>query len=603
MPVMAEDRLPPEAAVTTAARNEATDTATAWIEKGYGNIPLYFIKNDGQIDSRVKFYEKGAGHAVYFTDSGVYLSLSTDPAAPPFKKVKKTAEENPETKSKQRNLDFKTIKLSLAEPGGNPEVIAIDEQTARVNYFKGNDPKRWKTNIPTYGAVLYKEIHKGIDVKFYGNNRTLEYDVIVRPGADPSNIKFSYDGIEMLRVTDAGELEAIIKDENIYGNIMRIIQSMPYAYQQIDGKEIKVEARFRVVNKSVYTFEVGPYDKGHELIIDPCERMIHISAQRDSTDYAIGIAVGSDGSAYVTGWTNSADFPVVNAVDSTPDTSVDAFVARINPSGSALVYSTYLGGSKAEEGWDIAVTSEGSAYVTGFTNSADFPVMNAIDPTFDGTSDAFVARINPSGSTFVYSTYLGGSKDDWGYAIAVGYEGSAYVTGRTDSGDFPVVSAIDRTYNGAIDAFVARIDPSGSALVYSTYLGGSNAEESWGIAVDSGGSTYVTGQTLSVDFPAVNAINYTPDSSENAFVAKIGPNGSALIYSTYLGEKSKDYGIGIAAGPEGSAYLLGNIPFSIVPAAYDSNYDTFIIKVTAPHAPGVPETEAGSPASDHNRPR
>ena len=280
-----------------------------------------------------------------------------------------------------------------------------------------------------------------------------------------------------------------------------------------------------------------------------------------NNDYGSGIAVDSAGNAYVTGFTSSTDFPTLNAIQPTSGGQYDAFVTKINADGTAYVYSTYLGGSANDNAYGVAADSAGNAYVTGFTASTDFPTVNAIQPTSPGLGDAFVTKINASGNALVYSTYLGGSASDQGNGIAVDSAGNAYITGYTFSADFPTASAVQPNLDGPVDAFVTKINSSGSALTYSTYLGGSNADYGDGIAVDSTGNAYVTGYTDSLDFPMVNAIQPIPFGGRrgytDAFVTKYNAAGSAVVYSTYSGGSRRNAGSGIAADSTGSAYVTG----------------------------------------------
>jgi Beta-propeller repeat len=282
--------------------------------------------------------------------------------------------------------------------------------------------------------------------------------------------------------------------------------------------------------------------------------------------------VDSSGNAYVTGYTDSSNFPTMNPLQpASGGGSSDAFVAKINPTGSALIYSTYLGGSGGESGGGIAVDSSGDAYVTGSTSSTDFPTKNPLQPEYGGgysfAGDAYVSKINAAGSALVYSTYLGGSGRDGGYSIAVDSAGNAYVTGHTGSFNFPITPGAFQTTCGDVnqywceargDAFVSKINPAGSALVYSTYLGGHDLDRGYSIAVDSTGSAYVTGETYATDFPTVNPLQPASGGPADAFVSKFNPSGSALVYSTYLGGKGpNEGGGGIAVDSSGSAYVTG----------------------------------------------
>jgi hypothetical protein len=279
-------------------------------------------------------------------------------------------------------------------------------------------------------------------------------------------------------------------------------------------------------------------------------------------DDGYGIAVDSSGNAYVTGSTASSNFPTMNPLQPIYDGGGDAFVAKLNPTGSALVYSTYLGGSGGDGAKGIATDSSGNVYVTGFTTSTNFPTMNPLQPSNGGGGfgyDAIVAKINPTGSALVYSTYLGGSGDDIGAGIAADRSGNAYVTGYTDSSNFPTMNPLQPANGGAFDVFVTKLNPTGSALVYSTYLGGSQNDQSNGIAVDIAGNAYVTGEAASTNFPIMNPLQPTyGGGSTDAFVTKLNPTGSALVYSTYLGGSGDDWGYGIAVDNSGNAYVTGN---------------------------------------------
>jgi hypothetical protein len=323
-------------------------------------------------------------------------------------------------------------------------------------------------------------------------------------------------------------------------------------------------------------------------------------------DTGEGIAVDSAGNAYVTGQTDSNDFPLVNAIQAVPSGHSTGFVTKINAAGSALVYSTYLGGTGGDNGSHIAVDSAANVYVTGYTLSTDFPIVNAIQPTFGGgLLDGFVTKINATGSALVYSTYLGGSGDDVGTGIAVDSTGNVYLTGVTASTNFPTVNAIQPTLHSPYgNAFVTKINAGGSALVYSTYLGGSSSEDGEGIAVDSAGNAYVTGSTTSSDFPVVNAIQPVLDGFGDAFVTKINPAGSALLYSTYLGGSNGEGARGIALDSAGNAYVTGiteSLDFPTLNAiqpAYAGNRDLFVTSINAAGTAFIYSTYLGANKDD-----
>ncbi|MDR4507687.1 MAG: SBBP repeat-containing protein [Candidatus Brocadiaceae bacterium] len=502
--------------------------------------------------------------------------------------------------------------ITLKEGCVNGKVSGIqgkDRSATRVNYFRGNDPSQWKTNISTYDVITLGEVYKGIELRLKAYGNTVEKLFYVRPGADPDQIKIGLSGIQSpetqetnesigLSVNEHGELE--VKTERGMVKFTR-----PVAYQEINGKRVEVAVEYSVQNtetriqnanrystnsrsaKSEYGFKVASYDRTTDLVIDPA---IAYSTYLggDFSDVGRGIAVDGAGNAYVTGETISPDFPTVNAIDGSYRDSLDAFVTKIDASGAFLSYSTYLGGNDSDVGFGIAVDGAGNAYVTGRTKSSDFPMANAIDGNLNGPGDAFVTKIDASGAFLSYSTYLGGNDWDYGDSIAVDSTGNAYVTGYTDSPDFPAVNAIDESLNSYADAFVTKIDASGAFLSYSTYLGGKFSDWGRGIAVDSAGNAYVTGETVSPDFPTVNAIYGSINGPETeAFVTKVDASGAYFSYSTYLGGNGEDSGRGIAVDSAGNAYVTGYTSSPDFPTAnaidgsLDGSLDAFVTKIDA----------------------
>ena len=374
-------------------------------------------------------------------------------------------------------------------------------------------------------------------------------------------------------------------------------EEKPYIYQEIAGEKVAVEGSFALAKeeKTAYGFAVAAYDPRYPLVIDPLLYSTYLGGS--DWDYGYGIAVDSAGNAYVTGNTYSTNFPTTDgAYDESHNDYSDAFVTKLNPAGSDLVYSTYLGGNSGDWGSGIAVDSTGNAYVTGVTRSTNFPTTGeAFDQNHNGYNDAFVTRLNADGSALVYSTYLGGNSGDWGSGIAVDGARNAYVTGYTWSTDFPTTGgAYDRDLNGIRDAFVTKLNPAGSDLVYSTYLGGNSGEYGYGIAVDSAGNAYVTGNTYSTNFPTTDgAYDVVLGGSSDAFVTKLNPAGSDLAYSTYLGGSDWDSGRGIAVDGTGNAYVTGETRSTDFPTTGGAVYgspngysDAFVTKLY----PGVAAT-------------
>jgi hypothetical protein len=590
---------------------------------GYGKLPLSFEANQGQTDARVRFLARG-GYTIFLTDNEAVLTLkkssvasgqlsvpptfrsARDRVAPTFRSAdaglksgatasvdKPTTDNGPQTKGS-------VLGMKLVGANAKAIVTGAGELPGKSNYFIGNDPKKWRTNVPTYAKVMYQDVYPGVDLAYYGNlGGQLEYDFVIAPGADPNRIKLSFAGADGMRV-DAASGDLVLKvgaDEvrfqkpAVYQPAVAAMSSSPspsVAPTSGPGARhsslVTRHCSFVLSSDNEVGFRVAGYDPERALVIDPVLSYSTFLGG-SSTDSGQGIAVDSSGNAYVTGYTQSSDFPTVNPIQAayagpppTADTiCCNVFVAKLNPAGSALVYSTYLGGSGGDQGFGIAVDSAGNAYVTGRTYSTDFPTVNPLQATNKAApvSNAFVAKLNPAGSALVYSTYLGGSgingtSGDAGYGIAADSSGNAYVTGETYSTDFPTANALQATHKGpgSSTAFVATLNSTGSALVYSTYLGGSGGEQGFGIAVDSAGNAYVTGVTGSTDFPTVNPLQATNNASEGTcFVARLNAAGSALVYSTYLGGSESDSGTGIAVDSSGNAYVTGRTDSGNFPTA------------------------------------
>ncbi|MDA2929078.1 SBBP repeat-containing protein [Acidobacteria bacterium AH-259-O06] len=524
----------------------------------YGRIPLHFEANQGQTDPRVKFLSRGRGYTLFLTPTGAVLTLRK-PMKPAAGNKRPALGARIKDEDSKLSLQTATVRMRLIGANPNPAVKGLEELPGKVNYFIGQDPERWRTGISTYAKVRYEEVYPGVDLIYYGNQAKLEYDFVVAPGADLGVITLRFESSinSPLQLDSQGHL--VLTSE---GGELRLRK--PFIYQESDGRREEIGGEYVLRDSDYVGFEVGAYDRSKALIIDPVlEYSTYLGGSGDDQGWAI--AVDAAGSAYVTGWTQSPDFPTANPLQPIfGGGSDDAFVTKLNASGSALVYSTYLGGSRFDEGRGIAVDAAGSAYVTGETFSSDFPTANALQTVYGGSGDAFVAKLDSTGAALVYSTYLGGSSFERGFAIAVDAAGSAYVTGETRSSDFPTANALQPDCNPrsvlCSDVFVTKLNASGSALAYSTYLGGSSyrIEKGLGIAVDDTGSAYVTGETGSSDFPTANALQpIFGGGSTDAFVTKLNASGSALVYCTYLGGSGGEAGEGIAVDAAGSAFVIG----------------------------------------------
>jgi hypothetical protein len=536
-------------------------------------LPLGFEPNRGQTNSQVQFLSRGSGYTLFLTPTEAVLALREPTTA---QDRKQPAAEDSVAEGQKAAMQRSFLRMKLVGGSSAPQVEGQDELPGRSNYFIGNDPSKWRTDVPNYAKVQYKEVYPGVNVEYHGNHRQLEYDFLIAPGADPHSIKLAFEGVEKIRLAPNGDL-ALLTPQG------EVLERKPLVYQEVNGIKQILAGRYVLVAKNQICFEVADYDRSKPLTIDPV--LAHSTylggAGEDDAD---AIAVDSSGNAYVAGVTSSIDFPTTSGAYQTAHTGsdYDGYVTKMNATGSALVYSTYIGGhvpaigNSADDFLNsIAVDSAGNAYVAGDTVSSDFPTTpGAYSAFWHGGQDAFFAKLNDTGSALLYSTYFGGSGNDNINPIAVDSAGNAYVTGYTTSGDFPITPGAYMPFKPApasslVDAFVAKFDPTASgaaSLVYSTYLGGGGNDIGFGIAVDSIGAAYVSGGTRSANFPTTPGAFQTtfgggpPCTSStcgDAFVTKLNPTGSALVYSTYLGGFGADFSFAIAIDASGNAYVTG----------------------------------------------
>jgi hypothetical protein len=408
--------------------------------QNFARLPLCFEANQGQIDAQVQYLARGPGYTVFLTPTEAVLALSVGSTAkrlPLSASPSRHRVKDPPCTSmgKGAGAERAVVRMQLVGSNSYAEASGLDRLSGIANYFLGNDPSKWRKGIPTYGRVQYQDVYPGVSLVYYGNQRQLEYDFVVAPGADPQQIRLRFAGVQSLSVDDAGDL--VVKAN---GQVLR--QHQPIVYQEVAGVRRKLKAAFVVQGQDV-GFSLGSYDRSQPLIIDP---VLSYSTYLGGSggDFAGSIAVDAAGNIYVAGSTSSPDFPTANPLQAAFAGSLrNAFVAKLTADGSALIYSTYLGGSgQIGSGGDvsqsIAVDSAGNAYVTGTTGSLDFLTIHAFQPIYGGgTNNAFVAKLNADGSALVFSTYLGGSGGDGGRGIAVDAAGNACVTGETSSPDFP----------------------------------------------------------------------------------------------------------------------------------------------------------------------
>jgi hypothetical protein len=504
---------------------------------GRTQLPMAFQPNLGQTDPSVHFLSHLSAGTLFFTSGEVVMSL---------------------TEAVCRGEEVVRIRFI----GANSAVQLTQSEAlqGRVNYFIGNDPSQWRTNVPSYEHMTYKDIYAGVDLNYSGNVNNLKGTYVVAPGADPAQIHWRYDGAIETTLNSTGDLQVSLQASTL-------IEHAPVAWQEIQGKRVDVSASYVIEANANIGFLLGQYDSAYPLTLDPTitystyfggsSRIVNSQPVSDS---ASSISVDSEGNTYLVGTAGSTNFPTKNPLQPNNKDRYDMFVAKLNPAGNGLIYSTYLGGTSNDFGAAIAVDSDGSAFATGSTNSQNFPLApNPFQATSHGDSDAFVVKLNPAGSTLLYSTYLGGSGYDAGGDIAVDNLDYAIITGYTFSANFPVRNAYQSSSRGGGDVFVTRIEKAGGGLVFSTYLGGNGYDVGSSIAVDNGGKAYLTGLTRSSNFPTLNAPQRTfGGGQQDAFVTELSPSGNALVYSTYLGGYNSDNGSSIAVGRAGNAFVTGS---------------------------------------------
>lgn len=621
----------------------------------YAKLPLSFEPNQGQADGAVKFLARGNGYRLSLLPDGAMLALQGGNS---------TSEREPAN----------VMRLKLVGANPSPRIEALNELPGKSNYFIGNDPKRWRMGVANYASVKYRNVYPGADVIYYGNQGQLEYDFILQPGANPRTIKLAFSGVEQMRLEADGDLTLRTGGGEVRQRRPVIYQETNGAKQFVAGRYVQTgeqEVGFEigdydasrplvidpVLSYSSY-FGGNGIDLGSHIAVDASGNIYLAGATTSvnfttasalqpnyaggggdcfitklnpsgtaliystylggaGADVGFGLALDSANNVYLIGLTGSANFPLMGAFQpGYGGGSSDAFITKLNANGSSLAYSTYLGGSSIDAALGLAIDATGAAYIVGETPSPNFPTKNALQPAIGGASDTFVVKVQPDGAALVFSTYLGGSGTDIGVGIAVDDMGSVYVSGSTASSNFPLANALQPNPGGALDVFVTKLNASGSALVYSTYLGGSGGDGQGypgnPLAVDAAGNVYLTGATASANFPLANPLQATNGGSGDAFVTKLNASGAALVYSTYLGGsgieniQASDGSLfgDIAVDGAGQVYVTGlttsaNFPTgSAVQASSGGNIDVFVTKLNASGAAVVYSTYFGGNNDD-----
>lgn len=460
---------------------------------------------------------------------------------------------------------------------------ALDPLPTRTHYFMGNRPSRWRTGIPSYARVRYRNVYPGIDLIFYGKQRQLEFDFLVAPGADPRSIEMTWRGVDKIEAGPDGDL--------LLGPVRL---KKPYIFQRTGGVYKTIHGHYVVKHSGLVAFQLGAFDRRLPLVIDPVLAFSTTFGGSDE-DRANDVAVDRFGNAYVVGTTESSNFPVI------PDphkprfgvAGTDVFVMKWPARGGFPIYSAIIGGSGDDFGLAIAVDLSGNAYVTGSTNSFNFPnVFGTLIPGFGGgRSDAFAVKLNAQGSALLYSGYLGGFGFDAGAGIAVDSSDNAYITGRTNSTDFPTTPGAFQPFRKDVDfdVFVSKINPAGTLLIYSTFLGGGGDDVGNSIAVDRRHEAFVTGATLSPGFPVTfNAFQTVCGQRSDGFLTRLNRSGSALVFSSCLGGSGNDESNRVALDAEEFPYTAGSTS--------SSNFPT-----TAADFPGSCDGEGAAFVSKWNR--
>jgi hypothetical protein len=516
--------------------------------QNYAKLPMNFEATEAEASRLTTFQSRAAGYAVSIAPDRTVLALAglQHPSARSSKTIPGLPKAQPFPPMNRPII----VGMRLVGANARATMAGLNELEAKSNYYLGSDPAKWRTGISRYEKVQCKDIYPGIDVVYYGNRVQLEFDFVISPGASPEILRLTFEGTESIRVDENGDLVLHTSDREIK------LQA-PTTYQVRDGQRHAIPARYGITGENEVSLQVAAYDKSSALVVDPVLSYSTYLGGSDF-DFGGNIAADNAGNAYVTGYTVSTDFPVKgHSLLNSNQGGADSYVSKFSPNGT-LLYSTYLGGNGDDFGLGITTDSLGNIYVTGQTYSTNFPVKNALQSSAGGGSDAFVTKLSRTGE-LVYSTYLGGSSDDIGTFITVDPAGNAYLTGQTYSTNFATKNAPQPANAGGSDAFITKLNPSGSELVYSTYLGGSgNDDEAYGIAIDQFRNAYVAGYTNSGDFPTKNALQPYPAGGYDAFVTKLNSYGSALIYSTYLGGSDDENGLEIAVDHLGNAYLTGS---------------------------------------------
>jgi beta-propeller repeat-containing protein/Big-like domain-containing protein len=539
----------PAAFNTNAAQVQEQDRRR--IEAAYAKLPLSFEPNRGQTDARVKFLSRAGRRTLWLTKDEAVLAIAP---------LRAGSGEKQEVARKQNQSAPAVLRMKFVGANADPKITGEARQAGLVNYLRSK-PGESRTGIPTYARVRYSSLYPGIDLVFYGNNRQLEYDLVVSPGADPGQIKLGISGADNLRIDANGNL--VLKTAS-----GEVIQQKPKIYQRKAARLVAVAGNYVINSKNEVGFTLGSFDRSSALVIDPVLRYAsYLTGGGDESENGTGIAVDSSNRVVVAGWTASMEFPAGTGIE---HPGLAAFAIKFDFTGSRMVFVAFVEGAVFGENVALALDAGDNIYLAGSTNGSTFgedtfkTTPGAFQTTFGGATDAWAAKVSSTGTKLLYATFLGGSGDERAGGIAVDSSGNAYVTGSTTSKNFPVTSGVFqgecqlKSDGNCASAFLAKLDALGSHALFSSYLGGHGMQGAFGIALNQSGNAFVVGTTDAKDFPTTAGTQQTVSAGGlDVFVTQFSSSGSHLNFSTLLGGSGADRGQAIAVDPLGNPYITG----------------------------------------------
>jgi len=550
----------------------AAEAPGSGIEK-FGNTPLVFEPNYGQVDSSVRFLSRGDRFGFFLTDTEAIVSLSGSTPA--------------------------LLRMQLVGQNPHPQISGSGTQPGASHYFKGSDAAKWQQSVPHFLKVDYREVYPGIDLTYYGNQRQLEYDFTVRPHANPKAIELKFSGADQIEIGSEGDLI-------LHTTAGEIRHQRPRVFQDRSGIEEAIEGQFVLLGSGRVGFKIGKYDSALPLIIDPkFVYSTYFGGAGPNGDVGIDIKVDAIGTTYVTGYTSSMDFFSTNLSPTAPGGgNLDGFVMKLDSTGTNILSAMYFGGSQDDEGHRIVLDQSGLVYITGYTNSSNFPIVGGFQNKLGGKKDAYIMQVNNAVSQILYSSYLGGTQDELSFGLSVDGNGNIYVAGETQGPNFPVVNAIRPNFgNGAADGFVTKIAPNGS-IVYSTYLGGIGNDRAFDVTSDSDGNAYVVGFTTAAFPNLLNAVYGLIGDPEQAFIAKLSPNGNAISLFAYIGGSGSDEALRVVLDSQNNIIISGytrsqNFPVqNAIQFGNAGEFDIFLMKLLPDFSDIVFSTYIGSDGSE-----